>query len=291
MTYKHLVLSGGGHIMLQVLGSIKYLEEHKYIELNKIESIYGTSAGAMIGVFLALKIDLDIINDYIINRPWQDVFNVKIEQIFDIYSKKGLFDTKIVEKCFKPLFDSKDISINITLDEFYQYSGIEIHFFTFDVNEFKLENISYLTHPSLSLITAIHMTCAIPVLVTPVFVENKCYIDGGIVCNYPLKYCIDSGINEDEILGFKNEYYDNDTSIKVESTLLNYITNFLFKIMYRLNTENNDLTPHNELICSTEIMTFQILYSSLSNIEIRQRLFLAGKEDAIKFIENVVNKK
>jgi hypothetical protein len=38
-------------------------------------------------------------------------------------------------------------------------------------------------------------------------------------------------------------------------------------------------------------MTFQILYSSLSNIEIRQRLFLAGKEDAIKFIENVVNKK
>ena len=180
---------------------------------------------------------------------------------------------------------------DITLDEFYQYSGIEIHFFTFDVNEFKLENISYLTHPSLSLITAIHMTCAIPVLVTPVFVENKCYIDGGIVCNYPLKYCIDSGINEDEILGFKNEYYDNDTSIKVESTLLNYITNFLFKIMYRLNTENNDLTTHNELICSTEIMTFQILYSSLSNIEIRQRLFLAGKEDAINFIENVVNKK
>ena len=38
MTYKHLVLSGGGHIMLQVLGSIKYLEEHKYIELDKIEN-------------------------------------------------------------------------------------------------------------------------------------------------------------------------------------------------------------------------------------------------------------
>ena len=38
MTIKHLVLSGGGPIMIQLLGAIQHLESTNFIDLKNIES-------------------------------------------------------------------------------------------------------------------------------------------------------------------------------------------------------------------------------------------------------------
>ena len=203
---KHLVLSGGGQTMLQTLGVIQELEKANIIQRKNIKTIYGTSAGAIVATLLSFHFDWDIINDFMIKRPWQDVFPIKVQDIFDAYTNKGIFTQVVFEKFLKPLLDAKYLSLEITLKEFYEYSNIELHFFTFEINEFKLEDISYLTHPDIKLICALQMTCAIPVLVTPVCIENKCYIDGGMVCNYPVSYCIEKNINIDEILGIKNKY-------------------------------------------------------------------------------------
>ena len=291
MTIKHLVLSGGGPIMIQLLGAIQHLETNNFIDFKNIESIYGTSAGAIIGVIICLKYDWETINEYIIKRPWQDVFKIKVEKIFESYSKKGIFDLKTIEKCFKPLFDAKDIPMDITLEDFYKYSNVELHLFSFEINEFTIHDISYLTHPHLSLLTAIQMTCSLPILVTPVCIDDKFYIDGGIVCNYPLKYCIDSGKNMDEILGFKNQY-DNEkkSHINSESTLLDFIMCFLFKVIYSLNTDYLQPSIKNEFLCKTDKMNIEMLKKSLSNIDIRKQLFNNGTEDAISFLSKLENR-
>ena len=71
------------------------------------------------------------------------------------------------------------------------------------------------------------------ILIAPVFIEDKCYIDGGLSTNYPLQYCIESGNNLDEILGFKNHYTeDNDDTINLDSTLIQ----FLFRVYIAVNT-------------------------------------------------------
>jgi len=290
MPIKHLVLSGGGPIMIQLLGAIQHLEAKKFIDLKNIESIYGTSAGAIIGVIICLKYDWETINEYIIKRPWQDVFKIKVEKIFESYSKKGIFDLKTIEKCFKPLFDAKDISMDITLEDFYKYSNIELHFFSFEINEFKIEDISYLTHPKVTLLTAVQMTCSLPILVTPVCIDDKFYIDGGIVCNYPLKHCIDSGKNIDEILGFKNQYdTEKKSHINSDSTLLDFIMYFLFKVIYSLNTDYLQPSIKNEFLCKTDKMSVEILKKSLSNIDVRKQLFNNGTEDAIYFLSKLEN--
>jgi predicted acylesterase/phospholipase RssA len=290
MTIKHLVLSGGGPIMIQLLGAIQHLETQHFVDLKNIESIYGTSAGAIIGVLICLKYDWETINEYIIKRPWQDVFKIKVDKIFESYSKKGLFDFKTIEKCFKPLFDAKDISMDITLEEFYNYSNIELHFFSFEINDFKIEDISYITHPKIKLLTAVQMTCSLPILVTPVCMDEKFYIDGGIVCNYPLKNCIDSGKNADEILGFKNQY-DNEkkSHINSESTLLDFIMCFLFKVIYSLNTDYLQPSIKHEFLCKTDKMSIEMLKKSLSNIDVRKQLFNNGIEDAIFFLSKLEN--
>jgi NTE family protein len=286
MTIKHLVISGGGPIMLQMLGAIKCLEEKKFINFDEIKSIYGTSAGAIVGTLLCLKFDLDTINDYIIQRPWQELFKINVEQILNSYAKKGIFDVKIIEKCFKPLFDAKDISMNITLEEFYNYSNIEIHFFTFEVNEFQTEDISYLTHPTLQLITAIQMTCGLPILLTPVFIDNKCYIDGGIVCNYPLNYCIkkQQNINTDDILALKTEYNQTNNNVNLDSTMLEFIMNFLFKLIYSLNTDKSQPHIKHELLCTTDKMNIGSLKNALYDINIRNDLFKLGTATANEFL-------
>ena len=288
---KHLVISGGGPTMIQTLGSIQYLEENKFIDFNNIETIYGTSAGAITGVLICLKYDWTTLYDYIIKRPWQEVFPVNIQNIFDAYTKKGIFDDKTIIKCFKPLLDAKDISMNISLKEFYEYSKIELHMFSFEVNTFKIEDVSYLTHPDISLITALQMTCAVPILVTPICTEDKCYIDGGIICNYPLKYCIDSNKKIEEILGFKNKYDDyNKNRINSSSTLLEFMMNFLFKLIHSFSSNNTSQTSITyELISDTDFLSISTLKSALYSIEVREKLFKNGYENATKFMSNLEN--
>jgi predicted acylesterase/phospholipase RssA len=287
MTIKHLVISGGGPIMIQILSGIQELERKEYLNMQNIESIYGTSAGAIIGVMISLKFDWNTINDYIIKRPWQDVFPIKVQNIFDAYTKKGIFDIKTIEKCFKPLFAAKDIPLDINMEDFYNLTKIELHIFSFEINEYKVVDISYKTFPKLEILKAIQMTSALPVLVTPVCIDDKCFIDGGVGCNYPLSFCIDSGKEPDEILGFKNKYSDEKSNINAESSLLDYILNFLFKAV--LNVHNNYVQPiiKNEVICDTSHLTIEMLKSALTSIDVRRELFEKGILSANKFLDSL----
>jgi predicted acylesterase/phospholipase RssA len=284
MVIKHLVISGGGPTMIQIIGAIQQLETDKFLDMSLIETIYGTSAGAIVAILLCLKFDWETINDYIIKRPWQDVFAIKVENIFDAYSKKGIFDLKTIEKCFKPLLNAKEIPLNINLEEFYDFSKIEIHLYSFEINEYKIEDISYLTHPKLSLLTAIQMTCGIPLLVKPVFIDNKCYIDGGISCNYPLNFVIISGKKSDEILGFKNKYRTHNDYINEESTLLDFLLKFLFKAIFSLNTDDKQPFIKNEILCDTDYLNITTLKCALSEIDIRKKLLNDGIDTAIQFL-------
>lgn len=287
MTIKHLVISGGGPIMVQILGSLQHLENNNIINMNNIESIYGTSAGAIVGVLMCLKFDWNTINDYIIKRPWHDVFNINPQSIFDSYAKKGIFDIKIIEKCFKPLFDAKDINIDINLEDFYNLTKIELHMYSFEINKYEVHDISYISHPKLSLMKALQMTCGLPILVTPVCIEDKCFIDGGLACNYPLNYCIESGKKSDEIFGFKNKYCSEKININNESTLFDFILNFLFKALTSISTDHVQPNIKNEIILDTEYLTIDILKNSLSNIEIRRELLNNGTQVAINFLSDL----
>lgn len=284
MTIKHLVISGGGPTLVQALGAIQHVEEQKFIDISNIETIYGTSAGAILGTLICLKFDWETINDYIIKRPWHEVFPINVQKIFDAYTKKGIFDIKTVEKIFKPLFSAKDLPLDITLQDFYNYSKIELHFFAFDINDFKNEDISYKTHPNISLITALQMTCSLPVLVAPVCIDNKCYIDGGIDCNYPLNKCLEL-YNQDEILGIKNQYDKNDSNrVDSTSTMLDFLMSFVFKMIQNMDTGDKQTVIKNQIICKADFLSIDYLKTALYSMDVRRELFNSGTGFAKEFL-------
>jgi len=315
MTIKNIILSGGGHTLFQSLGIIQTLEKNNIYKIENIEKIYSTSAGAMLGAILCLKYDWETVNDYFLNRPWHDVYSINIKLIMDMYSKKGLFDQSFFEIAFKSLLHAKDLNLNITLKEFYEYSNIEFHLFTFDINYFKFEDINYKNNPDLELLKAIHMSSAIPILFSPVCINNKCYIDGGFVCNYPLMFCIEQNCNVDETLGIKNEFdfcepikneddtkdakdaTDINNTIKTsdnlstnivtnDSSILDFIISFFHKVILNLNMNSKLYNIKHEIKCKCRYMSYTYFNKVISSVEIRKQLLEYGIECGNNFITN-----
>jgi predicted acylesterase/phospholipase RssA len=288
MTIKHLVISGGGPTMIKSLGACQHLEENNFWKIDDIKTIHGTSAGGIIGAVLCLKYDWETLNTYFIKRPWNDAIPFNIKYILDAYTKRGIFGKEAIEIVFKSLLLGKDLSLNITLNEFYEYSKIELYMYSFEINNFKIESISYKTYPNLALLTAIQMTCAIPILMSPVCIEDKCFIDGAVVSNYPLNYCLEilSNENSNEILGFKNDYGEKKKSntINEKSNLLDFIIHFLYKLLFQLNTEDKQITIENEIVYSAEYISLEYIKSILLSREMREEFLQSGIESGKKFL-------
>jgi predicted acylesterase/phospholipase RssA len=291
MTIKHLVISGGGPLGLRFLGALEKLQQEHFWDFNNIESIYATSIGSIIGAFICLKYDWETLNKYIIERPWHDAFKVNAKQIFDSYYNKGLFDKKIAEIIFKPLLEAKDLSLNITLKEFFNFSKIDLHIFTFELNTFKTVELSHTLFPELTLIQALTMSSSLPGIFSPTIIDNSCFIDGGILCNYPINECLRDHTNKEEILAFKIAYENNNTqNIQVtnESSVLEYIIcmsiNSVNYIRNTIKFESIDNTVN--CYINDNPLTLHFIQESIRNSELRRDWIKMGEDDANKFLEN-----
>lgn len=291
MTIKHLVISGGGPLGLRYLGALEKLEQNNFWKVDDIESIYGTSIGAIIGTFICLKYDWETLNKYIIERPWHDAFKVSAKQIFDSYYNKGLFDKKLAEIIFKPLLQAKDLNLDITLKEFYEFSKIDLHIFTFELNNFETVELSHTTHPELSLLQALTMSSALPGIFMPIIMDNKCYVDGGVMCNYPINQCLRDHTNKDEILGIKSSYDKESEKFKnvevtTETSLLEYVICLTINSMNFIRDTVKLESIDNTVRCyvTTNPLTLDFIQSSVKNQDLRREWLQMGEVDAIQFI-------
>jgi predicted acylesterase/phospholipase RssA len=291
MSIKHLVICGGGPLGFSFLGAIEKLNEEKFLEMDKIESIYGTSIGSIIGAFICLKYDWETLVKYVIERPWHDAIKVTAKQIFDSYYNKGLFNKKVAEIIFKPLLEAKELSINVTLKEFYEYSKIDLHIFTFELNKFETIELSHTTHPTLCLLEALTMSSSLPGMFMPIIQDDKCYLDGGVMCNYPINECVRDHPNKDEILGIKI-YFNKQctfTNLKVtsESSLLEYIICLSVKSMHFIREHSKLEHIDNIVKCTIDYnpLSLDFMTSAINDKEVRRELYKKGHEYALEFLK------
>lgn len=204
---KHLVFSGGIIYGFSFYGAFKYLHDHKFFHIDNIQTMYATSVGTILATIISLKYEWEILDNYLIKRPWQDVFKFSLDIVFECYQKRGLYSIKVIEEMLEPLFRAKELDIKtITMQEFYNLTKIEHHFFTIRVREFDLVDISYKTHPEWRLLDAIYASSCIPPFFQPfyrIIFDSKeeistieWYTDGGFLANYPMEQCIQQCITE-----------------------------------------------------------------------------------------------
>lgn len=284
---KHIVINGGGPTGLISYGVLKHLSYNNFFDINNIESIYGTSIGGIFAVILALKYEWETLDDYIIKRPWEKIFKVQPEDFFNIFYSKGLFNFSIVEGMLSKLFEAKDISLNITLKEFYEFTNITHYFFTVKADSLEIIEVSYKTHPDLKLIQALEMTTAIPIFSKPIFVEGICYLDGGIINNYPIKNCLDNeSCEKEEILGIKNTYPIHTSKITEGMNLLEYLQNILGNILDKIHQSCEEKIPNEvKCYCDKNITNYQTWLDNLIELDKRKELVEYGINCAEQFLE------
>lgn len=274
-TIKHIVCSGGGVAGFAFYGAIKESNKIGLWKMENIQTIYATSVGTIVAVMLALNYDWETLDDYLIKRPWQHVFTFNLYSILDTINKRGMFGLEIILDIFLPLFNGKDVRMDITLLEFYKLTNIELHMFTVGVNAFKLTDISYKTHPDWTVLEAVYSSCAVPILFSPVFKQNECYCDGGLLTNYPIEQAIKNGCNPNEILGVCYKDKSNEATITSESTLLEYAQAIIQKLMGMVDVPPVNKIAHEYYIQCPSISISDIM-NTTSNSELRVNLIQLG---------------
>lgn len=277
---KHLVFGGGGPTLFRHFGACRALVDGGVIRQTEVETIHATSAGGLLAVMfcLAKSTEWSVMETYLVKRPWHEAYKLDIGTILGAYARRGIWGRDAINIFFKPLLEANDLPIDITLTAFRAWSGVDLFVYGFELNTFQLVEISHQTFPDLPLLAAMHMTCAIPVLVAPIVEDNKCYIDGGIKSNYPMQQCIDAGHKQEETMGFRNLYEQDEHEIAPESTMIDYV----FALLYRVVTFMADKDPpvlegHEVIFPKTSHLSINAILCVLSTEQARIDLVTEGR--------------
>jgi len=280
---KHIVLSGGGHIGFSMYTALTLLQERGYFDIENIKTIYATSTGGFIATVLCLKYNVNECNDYIKTKNVTNDFNINSDNLSGFLKNKGLMKNNFINTMIEPLLEEKELSTNITLKEFYEYSNIELNIYTVNITDkWILEKVNYKKYPDLPLITALKMTSAIPFIFEPIEYNGSIYCDGGIINNYPLENCInDTKCDKSEILSIKG-IYGNDVKsddLKDKITSDSSVTEYILSMMHFCISSTHvkyDTQVPNTLLMYTDGMSFDNMYKSLTNEEFRIQLMNDG---------------
>jgi len=276
-TIKHIVMSGGGIAGFSFYGTLKESSKQGLWNIDNIKTIYGTSIGALFGIIISFKYDWETLDDFLIKRPWQNVYNINIQNMLSSFYTRGIFTVKVLEDTLSPLFKGKDLSVDITMKEFYEIVNIELHFFAVNVNIFDIIDFSYKTHPEWRVIDALYCSCCLPVLFQPIIRDDVCYSDGGILINYPVKYCIQNGASPDEIFGIcRKPIIQLNVNINSESSLFDYIFNIFYKSTEKVLNTRELFEIKNEIYIDCPPLSISDILKTSSSMDERIRLIQFG---------------
>lgn len=209
--------------------------------------------------------------------------------------KKCLINEHFQREAILPLLKAKNFDETITLKNFYEYNRIDIHLYATNINTPKLEkiDISHTTHPDLLLITALQMSAAFPIIFQPIIIDNNCYIDGGLLNNFPLNDCIEQQkCNTDEILAFKNIWNNNNKSVDETSSIFDFLLIIMKKMQQSLDTEQDQCQVKHIVNCLIDNLSSMDKWAdTIYNEETRRNIIENGYEQGELFLSSIYNNK
>ena len=274
---RHLVISGGGQTGFTFYGVLRESHKQGYWNIENIQTIYGTSVGMLVSVILCLKYDWETVDTYLIDRPWHTVFKFDIYSVIQSFEKRGIFTVDTITQILAPLFAGKDVSVDITLADFFALNGIELHFFATEVNSFQVIDISYKTHPDWRVIDAAYCSSTLPIIFAPYIRDEQCFVDGGVICSYPIKQCLDAGHLPDEIFAIKKHTSASIDMVTDKSSLFDYLMIILRKTIRVLNGQEIGLVP-NEILVSGDSVSIDGILTLSESKEARKELIEFGAQ-------------
>ena len=281
---RHLVISGGVVYGYAFYGCLQRLAREGVWRAEDLRSIYATSIGSLFATIIALKLDWAAVDTYIVDRPWHTVFNIDLDALLGCYSRRGVFDVRVMEQALAPLFGARDLSPDITLRDFFAATGIDLHYFATAISEFSLVDISHATHPDWRVVDAVYVSCSVPIFFAPLVRDGEWYLDGGFLANYPLDLCMASAHRPEpsEVLGVRITKTDVVLDAGAAS-LFDYLSCILSKFVVRVLGRPTPAIANELLVPPTDIYMHDI-HGFVSSPEKRRALVAHGERVAEAFL-------
>ncbi len=190
-----LVLSGGGARCLSQIGILKVLEQNNI----KIDYITGTSMGAVIGALYASGYSADEIQNKLLSKDIASMLNNDSSRYdLEVMQKDSLERSAIH-------FEIKDFALKMPQGFIFgqkQYNFLSDILWhvkdTKDFNKLKIpfrcaaldiENGNSEILSSGDLVDSIRASMAFPSIFSPVEIDGKLLVDGGVKLNFPVMEC------------------------------------------------------------------------------------------------------
>ena len=167
---KYLVLGPASMGIFSLIGALKARES----SLADVKEISGSSAGAILALFLAVGMSMDEILDTSLSLNIPNFVKIRLGSFFNKFGfvDMGPIRKKLVDICNgDPTFAELETKIYISA---YCLNSAETVYFSRD------------THPNMKVVDAVCMSMAVPFIFACGTHDGKTYIDGGTKEDYPL---------------------------------------------------------------------------------------------------------
>lgn len=184
-----LALGGGGARGAAHVGVLKVLER----EGIKFDYVTGTSIGAVIGGFYCLgvkpeRMEKPVLKAQVMRKFYDVPLSIRL-LTFPLSRMSRFFGIKSYDGLYRGQRFNKYLLAGMSPD-LQSIENLPIPFAAVSFN--LLDGKPYLIRKG-NLATAMMASCAVPSLRSPIEIEGQLMVDGGVVCNLPVKQCRELG--------------------------------------------------------------------------------------------------
>ncbi|XP_071802044.1 uncharacterized protein [Asterias amurensis] len=157
--------------------------------MKNIKRFAGSSAGSTIATCLALGCDsyeLQNISDQTSSHLVFDGSAIKLLQLVNLVRKLGVHPGDRMLNWNADKVRSKTGNENYTFRQLYRDTGVELCVVAANLNRMDTIYFHVKTTPDMPIYLATRASCSIPVIFSPVKHLDSYFVDGGLLCNYPV---------------------------------------------------------------------------------------------------------
>lgn len=280
ITKKILIFSGGGTKGVTYFGALKAF--HELNILQNIEIFATTSVGAMVLSLYLVGYTIQELEEFYELFDFTNLTSItdtyKLNNITDLIEKLGLDDGKNIIKVLNKLYSAKKINKDITLLELYKLTKKKFIVTGSCLESNSVEYISYETYPNMKLTEAVRITTSVPFYYQPYKYNNKTFVDGGCMDNYPITLFKD---RIQDVIGIYLHSNYKDTKINNIKDYFLRIINILNKgIITNIIRGWEDVTIN--IYITQELLNFNI------SLEEKKELFNIGYNSVKEFFNKQI---
>jgi predicted acylesterase/phospholipase RssA len=281
---KHVVLSGGALKGIAFLGSLECLQRHQSLSIVNLETLAGSSVGAIIASLLCIG--------YTTSQLFKVAAEVDFGKLADPDLAKllrpnfGLDSGHRIVATLRDLFHRKGVNPDVTMDQLFKFTGQRLVITVSCVGK-GVRYFDYESEPDLAVISAIRMSISIPLVFTAVKYKGDYYVDGGLLDNVPLKVLADQPAHTIVIIRTEMSAYQQPTpETDTAGAYLWGMWKTVMKEMERLRMGESQNRLHK--LCAIKVPSADLKTSTeiALTLKDKQSMLRAGYKAALRYLQS-----